>query len=116
MVKIFSTLAVMAILASGCASNPSSPNVEFREKEVPVFKVPVPPTVDKPVLQVESLTTEQMENPNLVSQAYVLSLVSAELYALQLKTIVDKYKELSKNNTEILNVEIPKELPTKPTP
>ncbi len=87
-------------ILTGCAST-CEPRIEYKEKVVPVYKIPTPPKVDRIPLETDFLTEEQKQSLGDLAKAYHVDVVILLQYAKQLEEIIKKYDELSKKDTNI---------------
>lgn len=88
-------------MVSACATAPPIVQIEYKTVEIPVPYAPKPPVVDKPVLDVTTLTPAQKEDLGELSKSYKISLIQVENYADDLEKIIKKYDDLSKANTMV---------------
>lgn len=91
----------MSIIAlSSCAA--VTPKTVYVDKDIPVYVVPKPPAIIKPVLAIDLLTVAQQDDIGELTKAYSISLKQAMQYACQLKNVVDKYDDLSAKNPTLI--------------
>ena len=99
MVKYLS-ICLLALMLVSCATQPTK--TVYVDKNIPVYIVPAPPKVEKPILIINSLTDAQKNNIGELTKAYAISLKQTMQYACKLKNIVDKYTELSLLNPSLI--------------
>lgn len=96
MAKII-TLIIFSLLV-GCSSVPI---IKTQTVNKPVIYVPEPPTVTRPNLEIFNLSEEDKKDIGKVSKAHGVDLVQLSDYVNILELIIDKYRELAKENPKI---------------
>lgn len=89
------SIALLAVSLAACKTK-SDPKIVYKTVNVPVYIVPAPPPIERPVLVLESTPLEQL---NSSDAAYVKALVASfkQLtgYAEELETVYNKYMQLA---------------------
>jgi hypothetical protein len=80
-----------AILLVGCAT----PRIVYKDVAYPVYVVPAPPPVNRPVLIVDTLTPAESEDPGIVLRAQRATSEQKNGYITELELIINKYRELA---------------------
>lgn len=107
--KIIITLLTITLL-TGCSL--FEKRVEFREKVVPVYMVPEPPELERPVLPIHSERYNNpvfLSNPNNLGQIvqdFTVSLRLAMNYSLAQEEIINTYRELSDRDFSLEPVQL----------
>lgn len=96
--RIVLVIILSAVLMSGCAHE----RIVYRDTPKPVYVVPNPPEIQRPVLATETLTPEQQQNPGLVLQAQTAAVEQLHGYIDELEAIVKKYRDLATVSAEQL--------------
>lgn len=107
--KIFIALS-LALLLSGCET---TKKIVYKEVPYPVYVVPAPPEIERPVLQIHKLTDEQKAIDGEILKAERASVVQLLSYIDELELIVGKYRELSvesSKNLDRLKLPVPMKL------
>lgn len=94
--KLIITILIIFLLTS-CATPVKK--IDIVESKIPVLYVIKPPDVDKPDLQILNLTDTERKDIGEVSKAYAIDIIQLTNYIEILELIINKYKELSKNNS-----------------
>jgi hypothetical protein len=93
---------ILAVLLTGCASVGGGQNVvptrvDTVEVKVQVMvPIPAPPVTARPALVIFDLKEADKKDPGKVALAYQATIKQLQGYALQLETVVESYRKLSK--------------------
>ena len=98
-------IALACLLAVGCMPITKE---KIQKEEVPVYVIPAPPVVDRPILETSKLTAEDRKDLNKVAKAMTIAKEELEEYADSLEKIVNKYRELSNTSKTIDQVNLNK--------
>lgn len=89
-------VSLLAVALAGCKTKQDTPQIVYKTVNVPVYIVPAPPTVERPVLTLETTSPEVLRSSDA---AYVKALAASfeqiTGYAKQLEAVYNKYKELA---------------------
>lgn len=97
------TILVITMLTA-CAT---TPDVEYREKKVPIYMVPEPPTIERPELPIHNLDfnwnspEEIADNVGAVAQAYVISVRLLINWGEANEEVVLAYKDMSERDFSV---------------
>ncbi len=89
--------------------------VKYVNVPTPVYVVPAPPAVQRPVLAIDLLTPEQRSDAGVVAQAQRATVVQKNGYIEQLELILNRYASLSAESQANLNKMLGINAPTVPT-
>lgn len=89
--KFILTVILSVLLVAGCAHE----RIVYRDTPKPVYIVPAPPAVQRPVLATENLTPEQRADPGIVLQAEHAAVEQLHGYIDQLEAVIKKYSDLA---------------------
>lgn len=106
MVKVINKVLLCGVILglSACSILPApAPHVVYQTVNKPVYYVPAPPHVTRPVLDINTLPSAQQNDIGQLVAAYKISIKELEDYAIQLETIINKYDTLSKSNQVVVN-------------
>lgn len=90
----------------GCGQT-VQPKIEYRDKIIVNYKVPVPPKVECLPLQTSFLTPEQKEDLGELAKAYTMDRAILAQCAGYYKNVYDKYDGLSKQENPIIPPTLP---------
>lgn len=85
------TLCFISFLLVGCVK----PAIVYKDVAYPVYVVPAPPVVTRPVLIIDTLTPDEAKDPGTVLRAQRATSEQKNGYIAQLELIVSKYSELA---------------------
>jgi hypothetical protein len=94
----FLTLLASIMILVGCASNQCKPNIQYEKvvEKVPVYTPPSAlkdiATVERPNLDVNALTTDSKNNPDVVIRAQLSTINQLIKYSEDLEQTIDTYK------------------------
>lgn len=86
----FLSLCVLCIFLVGCPGS-----VEYRNVPIPVYQVPMPPALERPVLPIHNLSTEDRNDSDKVIRAYLVSMRLLLNYAHAQTEILSTYKRMA---------------------
>lgn len=81
-------------------------HVVFQEVKVPVYVVVEPPVVQRPELEISTLSEEQKKDPGELAKAHKITIKQLQQYSENLEKIIEKQRELAKQP----NIVIPNNL------
>lgn len=93
---------VLIISITGCSF--LEPRVEYRDKYIPIYTVPAPPTLERPELPIHAPRYQNptfLSNPNNIGQIvqdYTISLRLTLNYSVAQEEIVNTYRRLSERD------------------
>lgn len=93
---------VFSMLLAGCATE-----TIYRDKNVPVYEVPRPPTIERPELPIHSLNPSLVISPEYVgeiAQAYVVSIRLLMNWGEANSKIVEAYRKMSEKDFRVAPV------------
>lgn len=92
------TILILCALLAGCNLIPTK--TVYEEYPVPVYKVPEPPSIDRPYLPIYDLSPADNNDTEKVIRAYVISVRLLLNYAKAQEEILKTYKELSESTNK----------------
>jgi hypothetical protein len=95
-----SFLFFIVISLSGCATQ--KVRTEYKDVYLPVYTVPEPPVIEKPILPINALTTEERNDDGILVKAAMASVAEQSGYIKQLEKIIETYKKISDDNKKYL--------------
>jgi hypothetical protein len=102
MIKKIALLVIISILLVGCGKE-----TVYRDKKVPVYMVPAPPTIEQPELPIHSLDFDWsspeniIENMGKIVQAYVISIRLLINWGEANNEIVEAYRDMSERDFSV---------------
>jgi hypothetical protein len=91
----------MGLVLSACT--PAEVKTVYKDKDVPIYIVPAPPIVQKPVLYLSTMTTAQQDDIGELAKGYKTTLTQVIQYACKLQLIVDKYAMLAASGPTLIS-------------
>jgi hypothetical protein len=93
MVKKIILVLLVAFMLPAC----TTPQIKtvYVDKNIPIPYVPHPPSISRPILDIQTLTPKQKADNGEMIKSLVISLHQATNYACSLEIIVNEYKDLS---------------------
>ena len=96
----FSFIFCTFILLSGCATQKI--RTEYKDVYLPIYTVPEPPVIEKPILSINSLTNEEKNDDGVLVKAAMASVADQSGYIKQLEKVIETYKKISDENKKYL--------------
>ena len=94
----------MSVFLIGCA--PAKIRTEYKDVYLPIYTVPEPPMIERPILPVNTLTAEQKDNDGELVKAAMTSVALQSGYIKELEKIIETYKKISDENKKYLPINL----------
>ena len=86
----------------------------YVDKPTPVYVVPEPPVVTRPILKIDTLSIADKNDPGRLAQAIAASMIQLKGYIKELETVYNKYIEISKEGKQSLSTILPSQEAASP--
>ena len=90
-------LLIAVLFLLGCTNQPVRIKTEIQEVKVPILYCPAPPNIEKPLLPIHQMTTQQKNNQAEVAKHYAATIKVLFGYIKQLELALQLYDETSKS-------------------
>lgn len=100
MARIITIILLLFVLV-GCGTKPIRIKTEIQESYVPILYCPAPPEIKRPVLAIDLMTEEQLNDPGELVKHYKATIIQLQGYITELETIRDSYDESNEAYDEL---------------